>query len=105
MWLKKLYPNDARVECGLHSGFPSCCVLFYVTVWNKLYPSNMKLVAAYHKLSDYMAKKRNVNSQCYLSDLDESIPLNFFNRVACPYCLFFGSKEAKCLPCKCGTRD
>lgn len=30
---KRLKHLGETIECGLHSGFPPCCIQFYVTVW------------------------------------------------------------------------
>ena len=32
-WWKQL---DHDLQCGLHSGLPLCCVLFYVLVWARI---------------------------------------------------------------------
>lgn len=95
-WIKKLLP---AIECGLHSGFPICCILFYVSFW-RLVPNNTRY--AYIVFGHKMATKLGVRSPVYMEDLDETVDLPVFNRIPCPFCLFFSAKEAKHIACNCG---
>ena len=33
------------VECGLHSGFPTCCIEFFVTVWHPWMLTNPRVLS------------------------------------------------------------
>jgi len=36
--MEALQPDDLtiyNVDCGIHSGFPACCIVFFVKVWDR----------------------------------------------------------------------
>src|SRR4051812_36420967 len=39
-----------HIECGLHSGFPRCCIAFFVKVWWRVSDDNWKLIDSYRKM-------------------------------------------------------
>ena len=68
------------VVCGLHSGFPPCCVIFYIT---------KKRWMAVEENDRYMAK---------ISRREKSLKRRI-NYVPCPECLRAG-RIVRCKPCK-----
>ena len=71
-----------NLECGLHSDFPICCILFYLFVWG---PKNKYLRALrkfYFNAEHKIAKFRNIH---YI----KNDPSSGFGRIPCPICLFF----------------
>lgn len=63
-----LDPDDGTirlVECGLHSGFPPCCVVFFVQVWwpaHMLDGSSPALRKTRALMSDYQRVLRRVRA-------------------------------------------
>jgi hypothetical protein len=85
-----------NIKCGLHSGFPWCCIAFYVLFWNPFFYikdfTNTRvyknLHARYTKLGFHMSLKRGL----WRLDKQGNILSAGFGRVVCPFCLFFSTK-------------
>lgn len=67
--LRRLKHLPKTIECGLHSGFPPCCVAFYVT--QKMWMDNIEQDA--------------YNKRIYKKN-------NSYGYVPCPDCLKSGNK-------------
>lgn len=98
------------IKCGLHSGFPWCCIAFYAIFWNPFFKIKdfvhtrlySKLHGRYTKL---MFRKSRDRGLWRIDDQGEIISVGF-GRVACPFCLFF-SKKTDSNNCGCffGTAE
>jgi hypothetical protein len=78
------------IECGLHSGFRWCDVLFFVTGWwalrlyDSFFQTNHRTVVKYHELV-----KKN-----YPGSADAEY-------ICCPVCVLLKRKPVKLKKCKC----
>lgn len=77
--------NDplSDLRCGLYSGFPICCIRFYIESWSRYYPNEEKRTA-YWKLIDKTIRVKK---------------FKIFGRIPCPECLIKGF-PIKPKPCK-----
>src|ERR1035437_2872856 len=77
--LTRLKHLHSTIECGIHSGYPPCCIKFYIT---------QKIWMPEEQNSEYIKKiiKRS-------NDLEKS-----FGYIPCPACLESGN-DVKLLPC------
>lgn len=76
-----------RIECGLHSGFPLCCVVFFVKVWG---PFVMDVDDADRALSE--------SYHAWLSNMECSV-----GYVPCPKCVI-DETFVKVKSCDCTKR-
>lgn len=94
-----------NIKCGIHSGFPKCCVYWYSFIMSPImrigeifserywfkYPNIAwfihKNVYFYNSvISRKISKIRNIYVEV------KGHKIYTLNRCACPYCLFFGEK-------------
>lgn len=111
--MKKI--TDSPVyRCGKHSGFPLCCILWYMYIWDRIYVScfddmgqvlpkyKYHPVRLYSLLLDKMIEWRKI-THSFINDYDgmfiEDMP--GYGRVPCPFCLFFSKRKHNVLPCDC----
>lgn len=66
-----------NINCGLHSGFPDCCIMFFVMIYSKLSI----------KRSGYWDCHRYMN-------------LHHWNYIPCPHCALTGNR-VKVEKCNC----
>ncbi|SRR5713226_10303603 len=100
--------NSKMFECGRHSGFPLCCILWYIYIWTPLYVSwelshyRYSFTRLYHFLMDKIGRWRKV-THTYTEE-DGAVVENEtgYGRIPCPLCLFIGIKNYfKVYPCDC----
>jgi hypothetical protein len=70
-----------EIECGLHSGFPKCCILFFVKVWRSCRPTP---------------------PQSYYSTM-QALGVEPPGYIPCPTCLLAGN-IVPVKPCACGRQ-
>jgi hypothetical protein len=108
------FPNHPHIQCGLHSGFPVCCILFYVLFWLPVvfgemrpFKLNKRFIAWWHSVIDRVCERRAL---CYWSEYNPvdarrtdtklgEITIGF-GRIACPWCALF-SKHVGHIKCAC----
>ncbi len=80
-----------EINCGLHSGFPECCILFYVTFWASLFTwSGDGSYRSAYAAGRYKLYRRMM----------EQIAGRWVGYIPCPACLlarkFVEPKECSC---------
>jgi hypothetical protein len=93
-------------KCGRHSGFPLCCIAFYVLIWSPLfvnYGSKYKgsFTEFYHNIDKRIVKFRRITHEARFRDKSLPVIIEGFGRVACPLCLLF-SRNTEWKECDCG---
>ena len=74
----------ASLKCGIHSGFPFCCIIFYIVIYRPLYKSKFSV-------------KQNELWRLY----SNKIPEISFGRIPCPYCIMFDKNPKEANDCNC----
>lgn len=99
-----------HIKCGLHSGFPICCVLWFVFViipifgWMK---SDNIFLQIRNKFIFWVEQKRKVGLLINLSYQDHITKeiykkqIYSFGRIPCPICLFFAKDIKEAIDCAC----
>jgi hypothetical protein len=97
--------TDDIITCGLHSGIPECCVLFFVNEWQKWWDTkNFKNIRRHNKNTLCSWVRYNANNpssivdkghiQCYITG-PQYIP--------CTKCQRDGIKHIKLKRCSCAS--
>jgi hypothetical protein len=99
--LGKLFAKDEEdlldIECGLHSGFPPCCVIFYITVWARSvgFKKDKSSVDMFH-FTQFCEN--------YLTPVTRLTGLAVSGYVPCPACIlarhFVTTKKCNCMDIK-----
>jgi hypothetical protein len=101
--------NSPMFKCGHHSGFPLCCILFYMYVWSPSYVMNYwddpkhkySFTNMYSFIKDKVVAWRKP-TYTFTNAYDGVLIENEigFGRMPCPFCLFFSNKTVV-QPCNC----
>jgi len=76
------------LKCGLHSGFPWCCILWFVFIWWPFMVSN---------LPNFLGKRY----QKWYRSRYKAFGVFGPQRIPCPFCALI-RREAKVIKCDCG---
>jgi hypothetical protein len=106
--------NSPTFKCGRHSGFPICCILWYIYIWIPLFVRhddpkyNSSFTQWYHKIKNKIVRRRNITHTVAfpgdnLINYDGILVENWpgYGRIPCPFCLLFSKKHHNVLPCDC----
>ncbi len=96
------------IECGLHSGYPRCCVSFFVTVWTLAADDTLSLDFEddenFPDPSDFTPGQRIWwDYRGMVVEAEKKFGVKF-GHVPCPACLLAG-KIVESKPCECGLAD
>jgi hypothetical protein len=110
--------KDQRVktfQCGKHSGFPLCCIFFFIYVWEPTYINSYFHISGmnnnpkyqysftrlYNFLIDFFVKWRGITHTYFDIEANQWICFSNYGRLPCPWCLLFSKKHHTILPCQC----
>lgn len=92
-------PDDEtihNVHCGIHSGFPSCCIAFFVKIWKPFQLATLPTTNCCASLEDHLehatSKEKfalySIEDYLHFSDRSEiKRPISY---VRCPHCVLDG---------------
>ena len=95
-----------NIRCGLHSGFPVCCVAFWATVWRPMCQSDNRSITRIRDcLLEVIGSIEKARGISWYSDYYDDC-IDGFGRIPCPMCLLF-SRNTYCKKCNCyfGSQD
>lgn len=103
-------PDDAtihNVDCGIHSGFPPCCIAFFVKIWKPFQLATLPTTNCCASLEDHlehatpqeMFALHSIETYLHFSDSSSAVKRSI-NYVRCPRCVLEGVVVE---PRSCGT--
>jgi hypothetical protein len=110
----KIEIDSPVFRCGKHSGFPVCCILWYMYIWDRIYVRwfddignvipkyKYSFARLYGMLLDRIIGWRKI-THSFVNGYDGMFIRDWpgYGRIPCPFCLFFSKKKHNVLPCDC----
>lgn len=97
----KGYNWQNNVKCGIHSGFPLCCIVWHTLIHSHLYKTKKGVLIRdiYNAMTGVIAEHKNI--RYYWIEEGQEKWFYGFGRIPCPIHMCFG-KDTTVIRCECG---